>query len=147
MDIAELELAVENAVSASVVGAAILDGEGKPLAIAGALDADEARAVAAHATRDGAAPQRLLAGEQRTILLGDRKAVVGIAARSVFYVVVCDVAADHGAVERLRSELERLIQNARAARGMIASGGSGGSSSGPAELPVIELGITVRKPS
>jgi len=84
-------LAVRHAVNAGLDAAAILDANGKPLAVAGALDNDEARAVAAHATRQVRSPElleRLLRGETLTASLGEREARIGIAAKSVFFVVV-----------------------------------------------------------
>jgi hypothetical protein len=76
--------AVRDAVEAGLASAAILDAKGKPVAVAG-LDADEARAIAAHVTRQVRTPDSLKPPR------------------------------------------------------------SGGSSSGPAELPLVEVGMTIRR--
>src|SRR3954465_6718992 len=52
-------IATRLAVEAGLDAAAILDAKGKPLAVAGALDDDEARAIAAHATRQAKATDLL----------------------------------------------------------------------------------------
>jgi hypothetical protein len=157
------EIAVQRAVNAGLEAAAILDAKGKPLAVAGALDNDEARAVAAHATRQVRSPdllERLMRGEMLTASLGEREARIGIAANSVFFVVVLPrnpaamslVVANTGDVvigdplDELRADIEAIVRDAK--YGVSGSSGppptnSGGSSSGPAELPVVEIGVTV----
>jgi hypothetical protein len=146
-------MAVRRAVESGLDAAAILDVEGTPFAVAGALDDDEARAIAAVVTRRLRSPDllgRMLAGEMMTSSLDDREVSIGIASRCVFVVVVLgrNPAVSRLAVDELRSDVERMISEARA----DVSGsrpppptGSGGSSSGPAELPIIELGVTVRR--
>jgi hypothetical protein len=146
-------IAVRLAVEGGLAAAAILDVEGKPLAVAGALDDDEARAIEAVVTRRLRSPDllgRMLEGEMMTSLLDEREVSIGIAASCVFVVVVLgrDPAASRVAVDELRSDLERMISDARAdvsGSRRPPPSGSGGSSSGPAELPVIELGVTVRR--
>jgi hypothetical protein len=160
-------LAVRQAVNAGLEAAAILDAKGKPLAVAGALDNDEARAVAAHATRQVRSPElleRLLRGETLTASIGEREARIGIAAKSVFFVVVLprnpaamslvvastDDVVIGDPVDGLRSDIEAIIRDAKAdasASLRPPPDNSGGSSSGPAELPVVELGVTVRRNS
>lgn len=147
-------IAVRLAVEAGLDAAAILDRKGKPLAIAGALDNDEARAVAAHATRQvgsGRLLERLLQGETLTTSLGEREVRIGIAANCVFFVVVLprdQAAMSLVAVDELRSDIEEMVHDARS--GVSTSlppppTNTGGSSSGPAELPVVEVGVTVRR--
>ena len=146
-------VAVRLAVEGGLAAAAILDVEGKSLAVAGALDDDEARAVAAVVTRRLRSPDllgRMLDGEMIASSLDDREVSIGIAARCVFVVAVLgrDPVASRVAVDELRCDVERMISEARAdVSGSVPPPpptGSGGSSSGPAELPVIELGVTVR---
>jgi hypothetical protein len=157
------QIAVRHAVSAGLEAAAILDAKGKPMAVAGALDNDEARALAAHATRQVRSPdllERLLRGETVTASLGEREARIGIAANSVFFVVVLArnpaamslVDANTGdaaigdPIAWLRSDIEAIIRDAKADLSKPLRPpptNSGGSSSGPAELPVVELGVTV----
>jgi hypothetical protein len=147
-------IAVRLAVEAGLDAAAILDAKGKPLAVAGALDNDEARAVAAHATRQVRSPElleRLMHGETLTVSLGERQACIGVAASCVFFVVVLprdQAAMSLVALDELRSDIEEMIRDARS--GVPSSllpppTNSGGSSSGPAELPVVEIGVTVRR--
>ncbi len=148
------EIAVRLAVEAGLEAAAVLDGKGKPLAVAGALDNDEARAIAAHATRQLRSPdllERLLGGETLTTSLAEREARIGIAASCVFFVAVLprdQTAMSLGAVDELRADIEEMVRDARS--GVTTSRpppptSSGGSSSGPAELPVVEVGVTVRR--
>jgi len=149
-----LAIAVRLAVEGGLGTAAILDVEGKPLAVAGALDGDEARAIAAVVTRRLRSPDllvRMREGEMLTMSLGDREVSVGIAANCVFVVVVLgpDPAVSRVAVDDLRRDVEQMVRDARA--GVSGSRpppptDSGGSHSGPAELPVIEVGVTVRRP-
>ena len=68
----------------------------------------------------------------------------------MFVVVVLgrNPAVSRIAVDELRCDVERMISEARAdvsGFGPPPPTGSGGSSSGPAELPVIEFGVTVRR--
>jgi hypothetical protein len=146
-------LAVQHAVDAGLDAAAILDTEGKPYAVAGAFDDDEARAIAAVVTRRLRSPDllaRMLEGEMVTSSLDDREVSIGIAARCVFIVVIVgrDPAASRAMAEDFRCEVERMVSEARAdfsgSRPPVDPG-SGGSTSGPAELPLIEIGVTVRR--
>jgi hypothetical protein len=145
-----LAMTVLVAVEAGLEAVAVLDAKGKPVAVAGALDDDEARALAAAVTHRLRGPDllgRMLDGEMVDHALGARAVSVGIAARTVFVVVVRgrDRAAADTAIDDLRREVERLVQRTRAdmAAAPPRSPGAGGSSSGPAELPLIELGVTV----
>jgi hypothetical protein len=145
---------VRLAVEAGLDAAAILDAKGKPLALAGALDRDEARAIAAHATRELRTPdllERLMQGELLNASLGDRDACIGIVASCVFFVVVFPrdpASTSLVAVDELRSDIARMIEDAKSdvsKSQLPPPPRSGGSSSGPAELPVVEVGITVRR--
>ena len=147
-----VRLAVENGLEA----VAILNAEGEALAMTGAFDADQARAISAVATWRVTSPgmiDRMLRGELVTSVLGGREASIGIAAGSVFFVVVFgqDLAATSlVAVDELRADIEHMLGEASAllagtSVGAPPSSSSGGSSSGPAELPVIEIGVTVRQ--
>jgi hypothetical protein len=147
-------IAVRLAVEAGLDAAAILDAKGKPLAVAGALDDDEARAIAAHATRQARTTdllERMLRGELIEASLSEREARIGIAAGYVFFVVVFPrnpAAMSLVAVDELRADIEEMVHDAKS--GVAKSQeppptSSGGSSSGPAELPVVEVGVTVRR--
>jgi hypothetical protein len=156
LDIAvpSFEIPVRVAVEAGLDAAAIFDGKGKLLAVAGALDKDEARAIAAHATRQFRSRnllERLLGGETLTTSLGNREAHIGIAAKCVFFVVVIPrdpAAMSLVAIDELRSDIEELVGDTKSRvskSSLPPPSGSGGSSSGPAELPAVELGVTARR--
>ena len=153
MKVPAFSLAVQRAVDSGLGAASILDVEGKALAVAGALDDDEARAIASVVTRRLRSPDllgRMLEGEMVTTSLDDREVSIGIAARCVFVVAVFgpDPSSCGVVVDELRCEVERMIREARAdfsGSPLPSAPGSGGSSSGPAELPVIEIGVTVRR--
>src|SRR5437588_9414731 len=90
--------AVQHAVERGLAAAAVLDHEGKPCAVAGALDDDEARAIAALITRRLRSPdllQRMLDGEMMSSELDAREVSIGIAARCVYIVVVRGAATPH----------------------------------------------------
>jgi len=145
----DFSVAVQRAVDHGLDAAAILDDEGKPFAVAGGLDDDEVRAVEAVATRRLRTPDllnRMLEGQMVTSSLDDREVSIGIAARCVFIAVVLggDPARSRRLVDDLRRDVEQIIRVERS-RAFVPRPPSGGSSSGPAELPVIELGVTVRR--
>lgn len=128
--------------------------EGQATRRRGALDNDEARAVAAYATRQVRSPDllgRLLRGETLTSSLSEREVRIGIAANCVFFVVVFPLdpsAMSLVAVDELRSDIEEMVRDARSGISTPLPSpptSTGGSSSGPAELPVVEVGVTVRR--
>jgi hypothetical protein len=149
--IPDFSIPVQRAVDRGLAAAAVLDVDGKPFAVAGALDDDEARAVVAFlATGRLRSPDlldRMLEGEMVTSSLDDREVSIGIAGRCVFVVVVLAPDLDLSrAVDGLRVEVEQMISSLRASfSGSRPPGApsSGGSSSGPAELQLIEFGVTV----
>jgi hypothetical protein len=143
---------VANAVTRGLAAAAVFEVDGKPLAVSGAIDDDEVRAIGmmiARPLRDPEALERMLGGAMVLSLLDDRKVLVGIAARCVFVAAVLhgDLRWSRACAYELHDDLEREISKARADFSGVppSSPGSGGSSSGPAELPVIEIGVTVRR--
>jgi hypothetical protein len=135
--------------------AAVFDVNSKTLAVAGTLDDVEARAIAAvisNCMQSADVLTRMLDGELIDFALEERAIDIGIAARCVFVVVVpnTQLHGPPGAAENFRFQVERLISDARGdfSGARSAEAGSGGSSSGPADLRVIEWGITIpRKPS
>jgi len=147
-------IAVVLAVKGGMEAAAILDSKGKPVAVAGALDDHEARAIAAHATRLGKTANlldRMVRGELLIASLGEREARVGIAAGCVFFVVIFPrdpAAMSLVAMDEFRTAIEEIIRHAKfgAPKSQVPPPtSSGGSSSGPAELPVVEIGLTMRR--
>jgi hypothetical protein len=146
---------VRAAVVDGLEAAAVLDVDGNTLALTGALDGVEARAISAVITscmRSQGVLARMLDGELIESALEERVIGIGIAARCVFVVAVPnrELNGPQGALNDFRFRVERLISDARAdfSGSRSPSVGSGGSSSGPAELPVVEWGVTIpRKPS
>ncbi|MBA3465740.1 MAG: hypothetical protein H0T46_37760 [Deltaproteobacteria bacterium] len=148
MQVPALMAVVEAAVAeGGLVGAAVLDRHGKAIAFAGTFDVDEVRLIAGVVMRHFKSDDlraRLLAGEMMELELDSRALSVGIAAKRAFVVVELGV----GVASRTRA-VELQNKAARVIREMLASsapllGDDGGSSSGPAGLPVIEWGVTVR---
>lgn len=130
-------------------GAALVDRNGNAVAIAGAIAEEEAMPLAAlvlYQLKSGDLASRLFAGEILSLSLDDRDVAVGVAKRQLFVVAVLGASTPKilARVRELREDVERML--ADAASTVTAppwSGGFGGSGSGPAELPLIELGITV----
>lgn len=151
-----LTIAANRAIASGVAAAAILDHRGKALALAGELDPHEARAIVAHATHHlDRAHARLLDGELLATSIAGRDARIGIAADSLFFVVVLPsdpAAMSLVALDDLRADIEQIAKDAWAAAADVQPPpppmGSGGAS-GPAALPLVELGVTVprRKPN
>ncbi len=82
------------------------------------------------------------------LTLDDRDVAVGIARRQLFVVAVLGPSppATLPLVHELRDDVERMLPT-RDDVGVPPpwTGGGGGSGSGPAELPLIEFGVTVRR--
>lgn len=145
-----LAMVAKHAVAGGLDAVAVLDSKGKPLVLAGDLGADEARAVAAFATHESELRSRLMKGDVLDTSLGDRKALVAISAKAVLLVMVLPRDPDKlqpRVVDRFRVQCDVIVARANEGSsddGMLPpSSSGGGSSSGPAELPLIELGITV----
>jgi len=141
----------KHAVADGLDAVAVLDSEGRLLALAGDLDANETRAVAAFANRDSDDRSRLMNGDVLDASIDDQPARVAIAA-SVWIVMVFprDPSELQRVVDRLRMQCDQIVAmaNEESARDDILpppSSSGGGSSSGPAELPLVEVGITVRR--
>jgi hypothetical protein len=95
--IPDFSIPVQRAVDRGLAAAAVLDVDGKPFAVAGALDDDEVRAVAGLVTCRLRSPDlldRMLEGEMVTSSLDDREVSIGIAGRCVFVVVVLASGVD-----------------------------------------------------
>ena len=139
------------AIDDGLVAAALVDRDGNTVGLAGAISEEEAMPLAAlvmYKLKSADLAPRLFAGEIISLALDDRDVAVGIARRQLFVVVVL-VASTPTALS-LVGELRDVIARMLASHEIAApppwrSGGDGGSGSGPAELPLIELGITVRR--
>ena len=145
---------LQRAVDDGLVAAALVDRNGNLVARAGAIEEDEAMPLAAlvmyRLKSDDLAP-RLFAGQVLSLALDGRNVAVAVAKRQLFVVAVLapatptviNLVADH-LVGQLRDRVAGMLQDLSADLGPPPwSGGPGGSGSGPAELPLIEFGITV----
>jgi hypothetical protein len=134
-----------------VNGAALVERDGNVVAFAGAVAEEEAMPLAAvvmYRLKSGDLASRLFAGEILSLSLDDRDVAVGVAKRQLFVVAVLEAStpATLARVREVREQVERMLADATS--DVVAaspwSGGGGGSGSGPAELPLVEFGITVR---
>jgi len=134
----DLRDAIDRGVSATV----LLDRDGIEIARTGRFDIDDVGAIAAAVTNslhgDDVA-DRLFAGQLLPVMLDDREIYLGVAAQSVFVAIaVIEPSPEalaaarnlHGNVDRA---VRRLLAHAPSG-GVPPTAGSGGSSSGPAEL-------------
>jgi hypothetical protein len=143
-----------------VRAAGILDGNGATVIRYGAIGNGELRAVGRNAVArvlDRTESARFLGGGALVLTLREeRRALVEVAARCLFVVIVDDrdevVARE--TLSALRRDVEELIDRARQDLGLVRpppGSGTPGSGSGPepAELQHVELGVTVprRRPS
>lgn len=150
MKTVELLAAVERAVELGLAAAAVVDAFGNTLAVAGALAADEVRPIVGEVTRDlnsEGVVRRMYCGEMVEASVDDRTVAVGIAARFAFVVVVFAAVtkSSRALASALRREIGRVLDETQTdlAGAPPWTRDGGDSSSGPANLPVIEFGITV----
>jgi hypothetical protein len=144
----ELSVLVERAVADGLAAAAVANRFGQTLALAGALDSDEVRPIAGlvtHRLKSEGIGRRLFAGQMVEFSLDERNVSIGIAAQFVFVVVVfAEVTeASRERARTLRREVEQVLAGTDLVGAPPWARGGGGSSSGPAVLPVIEIGLTV----
>ena len=130
------------AIAEGLEGVALVDRNGNAIATAGSLSDEIARPmvtlVLSRLKSEDLAP-RLFAGEVVTVPLDDREAAVAIAKRQLFVVAVGSYR-----LQQLVAELCRIVTTALDdSDGVPWDGGAGGSGSGPAQLPVVEIGITL----
>ena len=128
-----------------MIGTGRVYSSGEGHALLGTVGAPLAALVLYRLKSDDLA-SRLLAGEILALTLDDRDVAVGIAKRQLFVVAVIGAAtsATLAVVRELRDDVERMLASDDVtAPAPPWTAGGGGSGSGPAELPLIELGITV----
>lgn len=140
---------LERALNDGLLGAALVDRNGKLIAIAGSIDKDEAMPLAAYVMyrlKSADLADRLFAGEVLSLALDDRHVAVGIARRQLFLiaVLVASTPAILECVEQLRGAVASALADSSALQSEPWSGASG-SGSGPAALPLVEYGVTVRR--
>lgn len=141
-----------SAVADGLIAAALVDRDGRAVGLAGAITEAEAMPLAALVMYRLKGPDlsaRLFAGEILCLELDDRHVAVAVAKRQLFVVAILAAAtpAQVELVRELRDQVTGMLHDQTAAASGLPpwSGGSGGSGSGPAELPLIELGITVSR--
>lgn len=140
---------LKRAVDDGLTAAALVDRDGNTIACAGEITNETAMPLVAlvmyRLKSEDLAP-RLFAGEILQLELEERMVAVAVAKRQLFVVATFAVGtAATRIVRELRDDVARLLVRAVAegAAPTWGGGGTGGSGSGPAELPLIELGITV----
>ncbi len=146
MKLAAFSGVLAHAVADGLVAAALVDRDGNTIGLAGAITEEEAMPLAAlvmYRLKGEDLAARLFEGEILSLTLDEREVAVGIARRQLFVVAVLG-AAQPALVRDLRDAVEQLLP-VREDVPPPWSRGNGGSGSGPAELPLIELGITVRR--
>jgi hypothetical protein len=131
-------------------GAALVDRNGNVVALAGSIAEEEAMPLVAlvmYRLKSGDLASRLFAGEVISLALDERGVAIGVAKRQLFVVVVLGVSTPNTLtrVQELRDAVARILADEMASATPPWSRGSGGSESGPAELPLVEFGITVRR--
>ena len=146
----ELTTVLTHAVEDGLSAVALVDRDGNTIGLAGAIADDEAMPLAAlvmYRLKSDDLASRLFGGEIVSLTLDDREVAVGIARRQLFVVAVLEAStpAMIALVRELRDDVARMLSTNEVEPPPPWSGGRGGSGSGPAELPLIELGITVRR--
>jgi hypothetical protein len=139
-------VAVLDALHEGLVGVALVDREGNVVGRAGEIDEDEAMPMTTLvmmrcSAATGDLSERLFAGEIIVAELDRGEVAVGVAGRQLFIVAVLG-AGDVQIVDELRTRVEAML--AQDAPRFVPTPGSGGSGgSGPDNLALVELGITV----
>ena len=147
---ARFSTALSRAVDDGLIAAALVDHNGTTVGLAGAIGVEEAIPLAElvlHRLDRDRLAARLLAGEIVSLMLDDRHLAVGIAKRRLFVVAVLAAftSAQLELVRELRYAIGRLLAGTTVESAPPVHGSVGGSGSGPAELPLIEYGVTVRR--
>ena len=135
------------AIADGLDGVALVDRNGNAVATAGSLSDEVAMPLVAlvlYRLKSDDLADRLFAGEVVVVPLDDREVAVAIARRQLFIVATKDPRLPdfEERVAALRDAVARELAD-NAAPVSPWTGGAGGSGSGPAELPVVELGITM----
>jgi len=132
------------AVTRGLAAAAVLDRDGTLIARAGDLSDDDIRALAGALTeslKGENLAERLFVGEMIDVSLDDRGALLGIAGRAVFVVAVLGVVPRLTAARNLRVEVEAEVERVLSLTPTVrivppSNPDDGGSTSGPAHMPV-----------
>jgi hypothetical protein len=139
------------AMADGLVAATLVTRNGETVGLTGAITEEEATALAAlvmQRLKSDELASRLDAGEIVSLALDDREVAVGIFKRAVLVTAVLSAStpAQLELVRELRYALGRMLPGtSEEPAAPPSSGGTSGSGSGPAELPLIEFGITVAR--
>jgi len=139
------------AVEDGLVAAALVDRDGRAIGLAGAISEEEAMPLAAlvmYRLKSDDLASRLFTGEILSLTLDDRDVAVGVAKRQLFVVAVLppSTPAMLAIVRQLCDDVEGLLQaNAVEAPPPWQGDDGSGSGSGPAQLPLVEFGLTIRR--
>jgi hypothetical protein len=150
MRVMVFETRLIRAVKDGLVAVALVDREGVTISCIGAIGEEEAMPLAAYVMdrlRTDDLTSRLFEGEILTLALDDRAVAVGVAGRQLFVVAVLGdwTAATQALVRELRDDIDGMLPEPDFGVDAAPWARAGGSTSGPAELPLIEHGITVRR--
>jgi len=145
---APFQAALDRAIEDGLAAAALVDRNGKTVALAGALDEDIAMPLAAlvmYRVKSEDLASRLFAGEVVSVTLDDREVAVGVARRQLFVVAVLGASSDamHDRVRELRDHISRMLADVQGIALPPRSRGGGDSGPDPAELALAEYGVTV----
>ncbi len=146
----QFSIVLGQAIHDGLAAAALVDRDGKAIGLAGAISEEEAMPLAAlvmYGLKSDDLAARLLTGEVVSLALDERDVAVCIAKRQLFVVAVLSSAtpAMLERVGQLRDDIAGMLQTNEPDVPLSWQGGSGSGSSGPAQLPLIEFGITVRR--
>ena len=139
-----------DAVEEGLCAAALVDKNGNTVELAGDIAEEIAMPLVAlvlYRLKSSDLADRLFDGEVVSVALDDRHAVVAVAKRQLFVIALLDEATPAllSRVAELRDDVTKILAEASEHEREPWRGGGGGGDSGPdpAELALIELGVTV----
>lgn len=136
-----------NVIDDRVVGVALVDREGRTVGREGEIaeDAMPLVALVLYRLKTPDLSTRLFAGEVLTFDLDGSAVAVAVAKKQLFVVAMLKEAtlSSVACVDQLRDSVSRMLYQDTPETTPELWGGGGGSGSGPAQLPVIEWGVTV----
>ena len=144
----QFDHACAHAVGGGITAAALIDRDAKVVALAGTLADTDVRAIVgvlSQSLKGDELARVVFAGASFEFALDQQTVSIRVAARCVFVVVVISDAsvATELRAESLHLETERIVRELFGDERSPPRGpDSGGSASGPAELPLLELGVT-----
>jgi hypothetical protein len=140
--------ALSEAMEGGLLGAAIFDRDGEVVSSDGAIENDEAKPLASAVMYELRSPDlasRLFAGEIISTTIDGREVVVAVASRQLFVVAILKSSTLVGlmAVRALRDAVALQLPEPELPGPFDPRGGGGGApGQGPAELQLVEYGLT-----